>query len=78
MNLPTPMRSLVERLTPRQRQYAMLGAILLGGVGLLWLVFAFAESAPSSQANCSPVTFRSCPAMNESSTTKRELPATKE
>ena len=29
MNLPAPMRSLVERLTPRQRQYAMLGAILL-------------------------------------------------
>jgi len=50
MNLPAPMRSLVERLTPRQRQYAMLGAILLGGVGLLWLVFAFAESAPSGQA----------------------------
>jgi conjugal transfer pilus assembly protein TraB len=50
MNLPSPMRSLVERLTPRQRQYAMLGAILLGGVGLLWLVFAFAESAPSDQA----------------------------
>lgn len=50
MNLPAPMRSLVERLTPRQRQYAMLGAILLGGVGLLWLIFAFAESAPSGQA----------------------------
>jgi conjugal transfer pilus assembly protein TraB len=50
MNLPAPMRSLVERLTPRQRQYAMLGAILLGGVGLLWLVFAFAESVPSGQA----------------------------
>lgn len=51
MNLPVPMRSLVERLTPRQRQYAMLGAILLGGVGLLWLVFAFAESSPSGQAS---------------------------
>jgi conjugal transfer pilus assembly protein TraB len=50
MNLPAPMRSLVERLTPRQRQYAMLGAILLGGVGLLWLVFAFAEGTPSGQA----------------------------
>jgi conjugal transfer pilus assembly protein TraB len=49
MNLPSPLRSLVERLTPRQRQYAMLGAILLGGVGLLWLVFAFAESAPSGR-----------------------------
>ena len=51
MNLPVPMRALVERLTPRQRQYAMLGAILLGGVGLLWLVFAFAESSPSGQAS---------------------------
>ena len=50
MNLPAPMRSLVERLTPRQRQYAMLATILLGGVGLLWLVFAFAESSPSGQA----------------------------
>jgi conjugal transfer pilus assembly protein TraB len=50
MNLPAPMLALVERLTPRQRQYAMLGAILLGGVGLLWLVFAFAENAPSGQA----------------------------
>jgi conjugal transfer pilus assembly protein TraB len=50
MNPPAPMLALVERLTPRQRQYAMLGAILLGGVGLLWLVFAFAESAPSGQA----------------------------
>ena len=50
MNLPAPMLALVERLTPRQRQYAMLGAILLGGVGLLWLVFAFAENAPSGHA----------------------------
>lgn len=51
MNLPASMRSLVERLTPRQRQYAMLSAILLGGVGLLWLVFAFAEGTPSGQAS---------------------------
>jgi conjugal transfer pilus assembly protein TraB len=29
-----------QRLSPRQRQYAMLGGILLGGVGLLWVVFA--------------------------------------
>jgi len=48
MNLPgTPRnnpfaatRSLVDRLSPRQRQYALLGAILAGGVGLLWLIFA--------------------------------------
>jgi conjugal transfer pilus assembly protein TraB len=39
-------RELVARLSPRQRQYAMLGAILLGGVGLLWLVFAMTDSRP--------------------------------
>ena len=38
MNLPTPMRSLVERLTPRQRQYAMLGAILLSVHNLHFLL----------------------------------------
>jgi hypothetical protein len=26
----------------------MLGAILLGGVGLLWLIFAFTDSAPKA------------------------------
>lgn len=30
----------LERLSPKQRQFATLGGILLGGVGLLWLVFA--------------------------------------
>lgn len=32
---------LVRHLSPRQRQYAMLGAIMAGGVGILWLIFAF-------------------------------------
>ena len=36
-------RNLLERLSPRQRQFAMLGAILLGGVGLLWLIFAASD-----------------------------------
>ena len=29
MNTPSSLRALVERLTPRQRQYAMLAAILV-------------------------------------------------
>ena len=37
------VRNLLERLSPRQRQFVMLGAILLGGVGLLWLIFAASE-----------------------------------
>jgi conjugal transfer pilus assembly protein TraB len=43
MNAPVALRQLVDKLSPRQRQFAMLGALLVGGVGLLWLVFAFAE-----------------------------------
>ena len=43
-------RSLLLRLSPRQRQYAMLGAILLGGVGLLWLVFASGVTTPVDKA----------------------------
>jgi conjugal transfer pilus assembly protein TraB len=35
------LRGALERLSPRQRQYAMLAAMLLGGVGLLWLIFSF-------------------------------------
>ncbi|MBP8267612.1 MAG: TraB/VirB10 family protein [Zoogloea sp.] len=35
------LRALLERLSPKQRQYAMLGAIIAGGVGILWLIFAF-------------------------------------
>ena len=32
------MHGMAERLSPRQRQYALLGLILAGGVGLLWLI----------------------------------------
>lgn len=38
------LRGLLARLTPRQRQYALLGAIVAGGIGILWLVFAFTGS----------------------------------
>lgn len=40
------LRSVVERLSPRQRQYGLLGLILVGGVGLLWLILAL-TSAPT-------------------------------
>jgi conjugal transfer pilus assembly protein TraB len=53
MNAPSALRTLVERLTPRQRQYAMLGAILFGGIGLLWMVFALAEGKPSGKDGAS-------------------------
>ncbi len=41
------MRGMLDRLSPRQRQYALLAAILAGGIGLLWVIFSF--SAPSPQ-----------------------------
>ena len=40
------LRGVLDRLSPKQRQYAMLAAILLGGVGMLWLIFAFTDSGP--------------------------------
>ena len=43
------LRGLLERLSPKQRQYAMLAAILAGGVGILWLVFAFTGTSPRSR-----------------------------
>ena len=39
------LRALLERLSPKQRQYAMLGVIVAGGVGILWLIFAFTGSS---------------------------------
>jgi len=50
MSMPAPVHALVERLSPRQRQFAMLTAILVGGVGLLWLVFAFADNSGGKDA----------------------------
>ena len=40
------VRGWLERLSPRQRQYALLAAILAGGVGLLWLIFASTDHGP--------------------------------
>nr|WP_297383301.1 TraB/VirB10 family protein [uncultured Roseateles sp.] len=36
----------LERLSPKQRQYATLGAVLAGGVCLMWLIFASSSSSP--------------------------------
>jgi conjugal transfer pilus assembly protein TraB len=36
--------ALTDRLSPRQKQFALLGGIVAGGVGLLWTVFAFSEN----------------------------------
>ena len=40
------LRSALDRLSPTQRQYALLVAILAGGVGLLWLIFASTDHGP--------------------------------
>lgn len=40
------VRGLLDRLSPRQRQYALLAAILGGGIGLLWLIFSFSATSP--------------------------------
>ncbi|HCY63215.1 MAG TPA: conjugal transfer protein TraB [Oxalobacteraceae bacterium] len=46
----TTVRNLFARLTPKQRQYATLAAIMTGGVGALWAVFAFTGNASSAAA----------------------------
>jgi conjugal transfer pilus assembly protein TraB len=42
------MLRVLDRLSPRQRQYAMLGGILAIGIGLLWLVFATNGGDPAN------------------------------
>jgi conjugal transfer pilus assembly protein TraB len=42
--LRSATNGLLQRLSPRQRQYATLGAILVGGVGLLWAIFALTDT----------------------------------
>ena len=49
MNTPvrtpaTLYRDILQSLSPKQRQYVMLTAILMGGVGMLWLIFAFTDT----------------------------------
>ncbi len=45
------MGSALQRLSPRQRQYVTLAAILVCGVGLLWLIFALTDTrSPTADA----------------------------
>ena len=56
-NPAAKLRGLGERLSPRQRQYALLIAILAGGVGLLWMIFASTDNAkPAATAKASAST----------------------
>lgn len=50
------LTGLVERLSPRQRQYALLGLILAAGVGLLWLIFSLTAAPvhPNDPAKAQP------------------------
>jgi|RifCSPlowO2_12_1023861.scaffolds.fasta_scaffold00029_15 conjugal transfer pilus assembly protein TraB len=55
------MGSALQRLSPRQRQYVTLAAILVCGVGLLWLIFALTDTrSPTTDAknngNAQPAT----------------------
>ncbi|MEY2843055.1 MAG: hypothetical protein RI920_1092, partial [Pseudomonadota bacterium] len=44
----------LQRLSPRQRQYVTLAAILICGVGLLWLIFALTDTrSPATDAKSS-------------------------
>lgn len=44
MRIPASFQSALARLSPKQRQYAMLGTIMAVGVGALWAVFAFTDN----------------------------------
>lgn len=44
MRLPAQAQAFVQKLTPRQRQWGMLGAILFAAVGVLWAVFSVTQS----------------------------------
>lgn len=54
MALSANIKTALGRLSPKQRQYAMLGAIMGVGVGALWAVFALtdnrAKTAPGQMA----------------------------
>lgn len=46
----TALRDVLGSLSPKQRQYATLAGILLGGVGMLWLIFAFTDTGPKDKS----------------------------
>lgn len=46
---PPSWQQALQRLSPKQRQFAMLTAILVVGIGTLWMVFAFSGSAQTGK-----------------------------
>jgi len=50
---------LAERMTPRQRQFALLGVIVAAGVGLLWLIFASTDTGSPSRPPQPPPSWKS-------------------
>lgn len=46
---PRSSEGMLGRLSPRQRQFALLGTIVAGGVLLLWIVFTLSEVPPSKR-----------------------------
>ncbi|RCW65099.1 TrbI/VirB10 family protein [Pseudorhodoferax soli] len=50
----SPRERWLARMTPRQRQFALLAAIVAAGVALLWIVFSFSESATTSGGGRQP------------------------
>lgn len=49
-----PLRERMGQLSPRQRQYGLLFAILGAGIGLLWLIFALTETGTPPKPNGTP------------------------
>jgi conjugal transfer pilus assembly protein TraB len=47
------LKAAIGRLSPKQRQYAALAAIMAGGVGVLWAVFAFTGGSKSANPKTS-------------------------
>jgi conjugal transfer pilus assembly protein TraB len=52
------LRGALGRLSPKQRQYATLAAFLLGGIGMLWLIFAFTDTRQGTRAPSPPAATR--------------------
>ncbi len=48
------LKSAMDRLTPKQRQYVALSTIMACGIGSLWAVFAFTGGAPKASGQQSP------------------------
>lgn len=46
MKIPIPLKNAIARLSPAQRQWAMLAVVLTVAIGLLWTVFSVTQKTP--------------------------------